>query len=152
MATLIRPPPPTITTRQGKKPYFTLHKHTNAIMAWETASTEKMAVVAFARASDIHIMGSMIENHHENTREWPDFRKMTLSIGPFDKPLSILDVCKWSDIEKLKVFCVEHYFDLIIVENMTESYNIRGSVYSLSIPLEAHVPYLEKMLIPQPPV
>ena len=146
MATLIRPPSQTVRTRQGKKPYFTLHKHVNSIMAWETATTEKMAVIAFARHDDIQKMGSMIECHYENTRNWPDFRKMTFSGGPFNKLLSILDIYEWSDIEELKVFCVTHYLDLIIVEKVSDTFNITGSVMSLSIPLEAHVPYLEKLL------
>jgi hypothetical protein len=147
MATLIRPPlSGSIKTRQGKKPFFTLHKNTNTIMAWETASTEKMAVVAFARHADIHTIGSMIENHHENTREWPDFRNLTFTTGPhIKKSLSILNVCQWRDIDELKVFCVQHYFDLILVETVNELFNINGAIYNLSIPIELHVPYLEEL-------
>lgn len=114
-------------------------------MAWETPS--KMAVVAFKRRGDVHAMGSMIECHHENTREWPDFRKMTLTAGPnAKKALEILDVCEWNNIDELKMFCVSRYFDLILIDTVSESFKIKGEVYSLDIPGQYHIPYLEKLL------
>jgi hypothetical protein len=144
MATLIRPPP-TMKTDQGNKPYFTLHKHVNSIMAWETAS--KMAVVAFKRRGDVHALGSIIEHHHKATHEWPDFRNMTFTSGlSTKKPLEILDICEWNDMDELKVFCVSRYFDLILVDSVSELFKIKGEVYSLEIPEWSHVPYLEKLL------
>lgn len=147
MATIIRPPPaPLLKTNQRKKPYFTLHKHNNSIMAWET-TTMKMSVVAFSRPLDVHKMGSIIECHYENTREWPDFRTMTFHGGPSkNKPLEILDIYEWSDLDELKVFCVQHFFDLIVVDKVSETFNIKGAAYGLNIPMEAHVPYLKKLL------
>jgi hypothetical protein len=146
MATLIRLPPPTIKTKQSNKPYFTLHKYINTVMAWETPDT-KMAVVAFKRRNDVHAMGSMIEYHHRATHEWPDFRNMTFTSGPVhDKPLEILDVYEWSNVDELKMFCALRYFDLILVDTINESFNISGQVYTLELPEEAHVPYLESLL------
>lgn len=144
MATLVRPPP-TIKTNQSNKPYFTLHKHVNSVMAWETPS--KMAVVAFKRRGDVNTLGAMIESHHEHTREWPDFREMKFTNGPqkTNKALEILDVCEWSNVDELKMFCASRYFDLILIDTVTESFKIRGEVYSLEIPAESHVPYLEKL-------
>lgn len=144
MATLIRPPPAIIKTNQGNKPYFTLHKHVNSVMAWETPL--KMAVVAFKRQSDVQALGSMIETHHEHTREWPDFREMKFTNGPKKtKALEILDVYEWTNIDELKMFCASRYFDLILIDTVTESFKIRGEMYSLEIPVENHVPYLEKL-------
>ena len=146
MATLIRPPPSSIKTNQSNRKYFTLHKHVNSIMAWETPAT-KMAVVAFKRRTDIQTLGSMIEYHHENTREWPDFREMTFTIGPMEnRPLQILDVYEWSNVDELKMFCATRYFDLILVDSINESFNINGEVYTLEVPVESHVPYLESLL------
>jgi hypothetical protein len=145
MATLLRPPP-TVKTKQSNRPYFTLHKYVNTVMAWETPDT-KMAVVAFKRRADIHKLGSMIEYHRKATHEWPDFREMTFTTGPVHgKPLEILDIYEWSDVDELKEFCALRYFDLILVDTLSESFNIRGEVYSLEIPLENHVPYLENLL------
>ena len=145
MATLIRPPPSiSMKTRQDRQPFFTLHKGTNDIMAWETEKS-KMAVVAFSRRVDIHTMGSMIEYHHEYMQEWPDFRKMTFTSGPNKKPLDILTVYEWKNIDELKVFCAQYYFDLILVDKINDSFSIAGSVYSLSIPIETYVPYLENL-------
>jgi hypothetical protein len=115
-------------------------------MAWET-STTKMAVVAFKRHEDVHSMGTMIEHHRENTREWPDFRKMTFTIGPIkNRPLEILDICEWTNIDELKMFCVSRYFDLILIDTVSESFKIKGEIYSLEIPAQYHVPYLKKLL------
>ena len=145
MDTLIRPPP-TLKTNQDNRPYFTLHKHVNSIMAWETATT-KMAVVAFKRRDDIHTLGSMIEYHHRATHEWPDFRRMTFTTGPVkNNPLQILDVHEWNDVDELKVFCAHRYFDLILVDSISESFNVKGEVYKLDMPAKNHIPYLEKLL------
>ena len=115
-------------------------------MAWETPDT-KMAVVAFKRRADIHKLGSMIEYHRKATHEWPDFRDMTFTVGPLqNKPLEILDIYEWSDVDELKGFCALRYFDLILVDTLSESFNISGEVYSLEIPVEDHVPYLEELL------
>jgi len=144
MATLIRPPP-TMKTNQSNRPYFTLHKHVNSIMAWETPS--KMAVVAFKRRGDVHAMGSIIEHHHRATHEWPDFRNMTFTSGPnTKKPLEILDVCEWDNIDELKVFCASRYFDLILVDSISESFSINGEIRMLEVPELSHVPYLEQLL------
>jgi hypothetical protein len=114
-------------------------------MAWETPS--KMAVVAFKRRGDVQALGSIIEYHHRATREWPDFRNMTFTTGSSaKKPLEILDVCEWSDIDELKMFCVSRYFDLILVDSVSELFKIKGEVYSLEIPIQSHIPYLEKLL------
>ena len=145
MATLLRPPP-TVKTKQSNRPYFTLHKYVNTVMAWETPDT-KMAVVAFKRRADIHKLGSMIEYHRKATHEWPDFREMTFTVGPLNNnPLEVLDIYEWSDVDELKEFCALRYFDLILVDTLSESFNIRGEVYSLEIPVENHVPYLEELL------
>ena len=145
MATLIRPPPSiSMKTRQDRQPFFTLHKTANDIMAWETEKS-KMAVVAFSRRVDINNMGSMIEYHREYTHEWPDFREMTFMSGPKNKPLDILTVYEWKNIDELKVFCAQYYFDLILVDKINDSFSIAGSVYSLSIPIETYVPYLENL-------
>ena len=146
MATLIRPPPtPTLKTKQSNRPCFTLHKYVNTVMAWETS--DKMAVVAFKHRTDIHKMGSIIEYHRTATHAWPDFRDMTFTVGPMNNnPLEILDIYEWSNVNELKEFCVSRYFDLILVDSISESFNIKGDVYTLEIPLENHVPYLEELL------
>jgi hypothetical protein len=144
MATLLRPPP-TIKTDQSKRPYFTLHKHTNSVMAWETPS--KMAVVAFKRRGDVNAMGSIIENHRTAMDEWPDFRDLSFISGPTkNKALEILDVYEWTDVDELKQFCAERYFDLILIDTITASFKIKGEIYSLEIPVQEHIPYLNSLL------
>jgi hypothetical protein len=72
---------------------------------------------------------------------------MTFTSGPnTKKPLEILDVCEWDNLDKLKVFCVSRYFNLILIESVNESFKINGEVYSLEIPMESHIPYITKLL------
>ncbi|NBX49310.1 hypothetical protein EBT25_05060 [bacterium] len=147
MQTLSRPPA-VVKTNQENRKYYTLHKNVNSVMAWN-ANTSKMAVVAFSRERDVKLLGHMIESHYEKQREWPDFSSMTLvSSEPMniEDDFSILGVVQWSDIDKLRVFCVEHYFDLILVEQISNTFRIRGSVFQLSIPEKFFVPYLTKLL------
>ena len=114
-------------------------------MAWETPS--KMAIVAFKRRADINTLGSIIEHHHKVTDEWPDFRNMTFTSGPTKKnTLELLDVYEWTDIDELKNFCCLRYFDLILVDTITASFKIKGNVYSLEIPVQEHIPYLNNLL------
>lgn len=146
MATLTRPPPSVIKTNQENKRYFTLHKYPNSVMAWNTL-TSKMAVVAFARQNDVRFMGTTIEHHYAQTREWPDFSgdmKLVTGSGK-SKFLDILDVCEWSNLDELRIFCVQKYFDLIVVDKISDTFNITGSIYSLSIPMESHKPHLEQL-------
>lgn len=147
MATLLRPPPSIIKTNQKNKSYFTLHKHVNSVMAWETTATSKMAVVAFKNRDDIQTMGSMIEYHHRATHEWPDFREMTFMKGPHQKPLEILDIYQWSDVDELKMYCAKYYFDLILVNAISDSFNIQGEALTLEVSPENHVPYLEELIV-----
>ena len=146
MQTLSRPPK-VVRTNQENRKYYTLHKSVNSVMAWN-AKTSKMAVVAFSREKDVKLLGHMIENHYEKQREWPDFNEMTLVSGEpinVDADFSILGVVQWNDIDTLRVFCVEHYFDLILVEQISNTFRIRGSVFQLSVPEKFFVPYLAKL-------
>jgi hypothetical protein len=113
-------------------------------MAWGT-NTTKMAVVAFKRHRDVQFMGNTIEHHYSKTRDWPDFTNEIKLVAGINKPspLGILDICEWSNLDELRIFCVKKYFDLIVVDKISETFNITGSIYSLSIPIEAYAPELE---------
>ena len=147
MQTIARPPP-TIKTKHGTRPVYTLHKSLNSIMAWD-AKTPKMAVVAFEREADVQLIGKMIENHYDRMREWPDFESLTFAGGipQANQDLTHLGVVRWSDFDVLRDFCARYYFDLIVIQTISNSYRIRGNVFSLSVPEEIHVPYLERMLL-----
>ena len=78
---------------------------------------------------------------------WPDFNTMTFTTGPTkNQALEILDIAEWSNFEELKVFCVEHFFDLIVVDKVSESFKIKGAIYTLDIPMTAYLPQLERVL------
>ena len=147
MTTISRPPLPILRIKKNDKTYLTIHKGANSVMAWETSS--KMAVVAFKRVCDANIMGTTIENHYYNTRGWPDFRDMTFTPGSVKKEsLEILDFYEWTNIDELKFFCISRYFDLILIDTISDSFKIMGEMHSLEIPYERHAPYLDFLFNP----
>ena len=147
MQTIARPPAP-VKTAHGSRPLYTLHKSLNSVMAWD-AKTTKMAVVAFERENDAQLMGKMIENHYERVREWPDFQTLTFVSGlpQVNQELQQLGVVQWSDLDVLRNFCALYYFDLILIQTISNSRRIKGSVFQLSVPETVHIPYLERMLL-----
>jgi len=150
MQTLSRPPAKIHQTREKKKKYFTLHKIPNHIMAWN-AKTEKRAVVAFNREQDVLKTGKIIERHYENRREWPHFDEEELIFEPGSvsndslDELGMLNVVSWDNLDELRVFCVEHYFDLLVIETVSAHFQVRGTVFHLDVPMELYVPHLEKL-------
>jgi len=150
MQTLNRPPTK-IQTREKNKKYYTLHRIPNHVMAWN-AKTEKRAVVAFNREQDILTTGKIIENHYNLRREWPSFEDdLIFDAGPIpksvsDDELTMLSIVEWRKFDDLRVFCVEHYFDLIVVETMSKQFRLQGTIFRLDIPMEFFIPQLEKLL------
>ena len=147
MQTIVRPPAP-VKTKQGSRPLYTVHKSLNSVMAWD-AKTTKMAVVAFEREQDAYLMGKMIENHYERVREWPDFNNLTFVSGlpQVNQELKQLGVVQWSDFDVIRSFCALYFFDLVLIQSISNSFRMKGSVFSLSVPEETHVPYLNRMLL-----
>lgn len=117
-------------------------------MAWD-AKTPKMAIVAFERENDAQLMGKMIENHYEHVREWPNFNDLTFESGMprVNQELKQLGVVQWSDLDILRNFCALYYFDLILIQTISNARRIKGTVLQLSVPEETHIPYLERMLL-----
>lgn len=152
MTTLVKPPP-LIKTNQENKPLFTLHTQPNHIMAWSPATTSKMAVVSFRREEDITQLARMIEAHYDAEHEWPDFKELRFVASSRHRgALRKLGIFEWSNQDMLRSFCAHHYFDLIVVNTITNK-NINGNIFSLSVPEKYHVPYLDQLIqkTEQPP-
>jgi hypothetical protein len=116
-------------------------------MAWPVKNS-KMSVIAFYNKVEIDRLANLVESHYEQTQEWPDFENLKLMANPKrNAQLNHLDIFKWSDLDSLRVFCAEKYFDLVTVKNMSRDFKITGEVLQLSIPENFHVEYLEELLI-----
>jgi len=59
--------------------------------------------------------------------------------------LGMLNVVSWDNLDELRVFCVEHYFDLLVIETVSAHFQVRGTVFHLDVPMELYVPHLEKL-------
>ena len=140
-------------TDQANQSTYTLHNVPNKVMAWRIKNEKmKTAVVAFKRPRDAQVMGHMIETHYEREKEWPDFTNPDFSL-PAGNPLvppvdfKILSIREWSNFDSLKVFCAEHFFDLILVNRIINGNRIQGYTYSFETPMEFHSDRLEQLYI-----
>jgi len=106
-----------------------------------------MAVIACYRERDARRLGALIESHYERMQEWPDFTDLTFVANPLrDQTLNLIAINNWTNLDSLRVFCAEHYFDLLTIRTLSDNFHINGDVLTLSIPDEMYAPYLEKML------
>ena len=148
-----RPVTRTLPTDQENQPAYTIHNVPNKIMAWRIKNEKmKTAVVAFKRPRDAQVMGHMIETHYEREKEWPDFTDPDFSLlaGNILTPpqdFKILNLREWSNFDSLKVFCAEHYLDLIVVNRVINGNRIQGNTYMFETPMEFHIDRLEQLYI-----
>ena len=148
MATVITKPPrlaPSQTT-YGNRKLFTLHSGPNDVFAWRLDDQRvKTATVAFRRRGDATLMAYMIERHVKQENKWPDVLMVDNAFSLFGgkiNPLqenSLIEVRPWT-MDSLQVFCVDAFLDLIVLNELDESYNnkykLSGDVIKLTIPDE----------------
>ena len=113
-------------------------------MAWR-ANESKTAIVAFKRERDAEYFGKTAESHYLNKREWPDFQNLSFEPKNVLNELSLLTIVPWEDEDALRLFCAEYYFDMILINNISESFKINGNVFHLDVPESFHVPRLENL-------
>ena len=90
-------------------------------------------------------MAYMIERHVKQEKRWPDVLVVDNAFSIFGgkiNPLqenSLIEVRAWN-MDSLQVFCVDAYLDLIVLNELDESYNnkykLSGEVIKLTVPEE----------------
>jgi hypothetical protein len=130
----------------GIRKLFTLHSSPNNVFAWRLDDERiKTATVAFRRRGDATLMAYMIERHVKQEKRWPDVLVVDNAFTIFGgkiNPLQandLVEVRSWS-MDSLQVFCVDAYLDLIVLNELDESYNnkykLSGEVIKLTVPDE----------------
>jgi hypothetical protein len=138
MATATPPVRPKLTNRTNQKSrnYWTLHMGANNV--WATRPKDsKSTIVAFRHIEDAVLIGSMIETHFINSKEWPDMDLFVLP-APRIKELTNIFLQKW-EFDDLKLTCTRNMLDMISVENINKtptSYTFNGNQYMFGAPLE----------------
>lgn len=140
--------PPRLTPAKigyGNRKLYTLHSTPNDVFAWRLDDQRvKTATVAFRRKSDATLMAYMIERHVKQENRWPDVLVVDNAFSLFGGKInpmhenSLVEVRSWT-MDPLQVFCVDAYLDLIVLNELNESYNkykMSGEVIKLSIPNE----------------
>lgn len=154
--TVLRPPrPPPVRTTYGNQRVYTLHSDVNHVFAWHLSGTKryKSVVVAFKHKNDAELMAHVIERHVIQNKEWPDCSvidntfKLYGGIVHTDKESSMIHVHNWQ-VDTLKVFCAETYFDMIILNKIRENNNtfkISGEILMLDVPEHMYIERLKRL-------
>lgn len=128
----------------GSRRLFTLHSGPNDVFAWRLDDQRvKTATVAFRRRGDATLMAYMIERHVRQEKRWPDVLVVDNAFSIFGGKInpmqenSLIEVRAWN-MDSLQVFCVDAYLDLIVLNELDESYNnkykLSGEVIKLTVP------------------
>lgn len=138
MATATPPVRPKLTnlTNQKSRKFWTLHMGVNNV--WATRPKDaKSSIVAFRHLEDAVLIGSMIETHFINSKEWPDMDLFVLP-APRIQELTNIFLQKW-EFDDLKLTCTKNMLDMISVEKINKaraSYTFNGNQYTFVAPLE----------------
>jgi hypothetical protein len=135
MLTALPPTKPAVLlpTKQLPLKMYTLHENINNALALRAErNSDKTAVVAFTRESDVLTMGRMLENHYRTYQEWPDMvidNSIKIYSGNPSLDLQFLQSAEWSPEDLTKLCCV-HYMDILQIDELFETstgYRIKGS-------------------------
>jgi hypothetical protein len=106
----------------------------NALALRATQDSDKTAMIAFTRESDVLTMGTMLENHYRTYKEWPELVinssiKIYSGNNNVKDELKFLQPAEWSP-EELTVVCCSRFMDILQIDELFETkngYNIKGS-------------------------
>jgi len=115
-------------------------------MAWH-ARGSKTAVVAFKRERDAILFGRTVEADYFANKVWPDFEKLVFTHKTLVDDLKLITPVSWSDEDSLKEFCAKHFFDMIVINHISNTFKINGDVLQLYVPEQFHAPYLEELFL-----
>lgn len=149
MSLVLTRPPPRASSKRGGRKVYTLHSSPNNVFAWNLDNDSmKTATVVFKRHQDAAFMAQMIENHVLLEKEWPDVSVVNnvFKLYGNGKPAhpyenDLIEIRSW-DMDKLRVFCVTSYLDMISLNSVTKTddvFKLNGELLSLSVPSEFHV-------------
>lgn len=127
-------PPPTVTTNQKPKNFWTIHSRPNDAFTLKLSERTRTSIVGFKDIDNALLIGKMIETHVVHQKEWPDTRKEGSLILPSSRVGDVLHhvyVQKW-DWDDLKLTCTRNFLDMIEVEDIITTkngYSFSGNFY-----------------------
>jgi hypothetical protein len=162
LATPIKPPSTaTIRTNKLPKKYYTIHNYPNTVMAIKLKGYEdlKTSVVSFKTIDDAALVGAMIENHRNKTKEWPIFNfedlqddntlRMTNMISQVNIFSGNIYVHEWDELDNLKMYCVSNFLDLINLNTLirtNDGFSMQGSVYRFHVDNDLYIQRFKQLL------
>jgi len=143
--TTVAPPPikpmTRLPTAQTRRKYYTIHSNNNNAFSLKLNDDVKTAIVGFKDVDDAVKIGSMIETHFIQYKEWPETRDPSTLILPSNRltTLSHIFFRVWT-FDDLKLECTNNFLDFITVEsiasNKPDAYSLNGNFYAFEAPDE----------------
>ena len=135
----VRPVTRTPTNQKGRK-YYTIHSNENNAFTLRVNDDIRTAMVGFRNVDDAVLIGSMIETHFIENKEWPEMANVGALVLPQNRlsELVYIFVRQW-DFDELKLECTRNILDLISVDEIVNNnvkYSITGDLYSLDAPYD----------------
>lgn len=113
MATIAPPikPRPRLPTAQTRRKYYTIHSNNNNAFSLKLNDDVKTAIVGFKDVDDALRIGSMIETHYIQYKEWPETRDPGSLILPTNRlnTLSHIFFRVWT-FNDLKLECTNNFW------------------------------------------
>jgi hypothetical protein len=153
MLTTLPPKTPTLTPKKtggrDKRKFYTIHSHPNRAFSFKMSEDHKTSIVGFKTYDHAVFIGSMIETHFVQKKEWPDTQIIGNLILPntFSKDLKHVQIKKWI-FEDLKLTCTRNILDLITVEDIVDSpsgFSFMGSNYMFEADTEFYQERFEEL-------
>jgi len=129
--------------------YYTIHSANNNAFTLKINETTKTAIVGFQSSKDALLIGSMIDTHYIEKKEWPDVREAGTLILPEARfeDLSYVFIKEW-EFEELKYECTRNILEMISVEEILKkntSYSFRGNLYTFNAPPEFYMERFDEL-------
>lgn len=129
--------------------FFTIHTNVNNAYTMKPKSNERTCMVAFKNSHDAILVGGMIEEYYNYTREWPDFEKVGLRLphGTI-KVLNHLEM-RASTFDSIKEECARNVLNIFLIEAIhrnKDAYSMRGSIIQLNNTLDFYKARFDELI------
>lgn len=143
-------PRPAVQTNQKPRRYYTIHSNINNAFTLKINDDVRTAVVGFRELTDAVMIGTMIETHFVEKKEWPDTTKTGTLILPEGRleDLAHIFIRQW-DFDDLKMECTKNVLDMISVDGILKkksSYSFSGNLYRFEAPFEFYQKRFNELL------
>lgn len=137
-------------TNQKARKYYTIHSNLNNAFTLRLNEDVRTAVVGFRDLDDAVLIGTMIETHFVEKKEWPDTTRTGTLVLPEGRLANLVHIFirQW-DFDDLKLECTKNILDMISVDEIARkstSYSFEGSLFKFEATPEFYMKRFNELL------